>query len=446
MKKESSGLSRRRFLQIGGAAVGGSTLSFTAGCDRQEEPRIRQYRMLGRTGFECSDIAVGGLTASGDVIRYAYDKGVNYFDTAEAYGRGLAERRIGDAMPFLDRKKIWITTKLKFDLDTTEEEILERYRKCLERMKTDYADALFIHGMGLNNVAMVKHAGYHSAIEKLKAEGRVKHAGLSCHGPRGEGDSMQKVLTAAAEDGRFDLMLMVYNFMNFEEAENVLAVCKEKNIGTVAMKTSPGMIKVEEFDPENMTAEQADMLTNVEERSPSREVAIQRIRNDIEKRKALIEQTRPFAEKYGVTTNEQLRKVSLQWVLSNPAMHTVCMRLWSFEGWDEYLPLSGTSLDQASTEFLDDFKLAYDDQYCRHGCTACADACPEKLPVSTIMRYSYYFSMQRMEKHAMGKYAALKDRNASVCRTCSAPCADACPHGLNIQAHLRSAHSMLTLV
>ena len=245
MKTDSSGLSRRAFLRMSTAAVGGSALSFTSGCDEQDDIKIKQYRTLGRTGFKCSDIAVGGLTANGDVNRYAYDKGVNYFDTAEAYGKGLAEKRIGEAMPFMDRKKIWITTKLKLDLDTPEEEILERYRKCLERMKTDYADALFIHGMGLNNVAMVKHAGYHSAIEKLKAEGRVKHAGLSCHGPRGEGDSMQTVLTAAAEDGRFDLMLMAYNFMNAEDAEQVLAVCKEKNIGTVAMKTSPGMITVE---------------------------------------------------------------------------------------------------------------------------------------------------------------------------------------------------------
>ena len=444
MKREMSGLSRRNFLKIGGAAVAGSTISFTTGCDKVDNTKIKEYRTLGRTGFKCSDIALGGLPNDGDVVRYAYDKGVNYFDTAESYGRGEAETRIGNAMQFMDRTKIFITTKIHFEADETEEGLLERYAKCLERMKTDYADALYIHAV--DNVEILNHKGFHSAIEKLKAEGRVKHAGVSCHGPRGdEGDSMEKILTAAADDGRFDLFLLSYNFMNEEEAERVLAICKAKNIGTTAMKTSPGVVTVDDFDPENPTEQQAGWLKNMEERGMSREAAIERINNFLAGQRETIEETKPFAEKYGITSNEQLRMVSLQWVLSNPDMHTVCMGLPSFEDWDKYIPLSGTKVDQLAAEFLNDFQLAYNKQYCRHGCTKCVSACPQNLPVSTIMRYSYYFNMQKREKYAMGKYAALKDKNATACLTCSAPCADACPHGVNIQAQLLTAHSMLTL-
>ena len=178
MKRETSGLSRRNFLKIGGAAVAGSTIPFTAGCNKVDNTKIKEYRTLGRTGFKCSDIALGGLPNDGDVVRYAYDKGVNYFDTAESYGRGEAETRIGNAMQFMDRTKIFITTKIHFEADETEEGLLERYAKCLERMKTDYADALYIHAV--DNVEILNHKGFHSAIEKLKAEGRVKHAGVSC--------------------------------------------------------------------------------------------------------------------------------------------------------------------------------------------------------------------------------------------------------------------------
>ena len=45
------------------------------------------------------------------VVRYAYDKGVNYFDTAEGYGNGAAERAIGEAMQHMDRDKIFIASK-----------------------------------------------------------------------------------------------------------------------------------------------------------------------------------------------------------------------------------------------------------------------------------------------------------------------------------------------
>jgi predicted aldo/keto reductase-like oxidoreductase len=61
------------------------------------------------------------------------------------------------------------------------------------------------------------------------------------------------------------------------------------------------------------------------------------------------------------------------------------------------------------------------------------------------MRYAYYFQCQGREKDAMRKYARLES-NASLCAGCRAPCAGACPHGMDIQAHLLQAHSLLTLV
>ena len=55
-------------------------------------------------------------------------------------------------------------------------------------------------------------------------------------------------------------MLLIYSFMNKEAGEKVLAVCKKKNIGTTAMKTTPGVLKAAPYDPENPTDEQARMI------------------------------------------------------------------------------------------------------------------------------------------------------------------------------------------
>ena len=148
--RERSALSRRSFLAVGGAAAAATALPLGAAETEKEEekkPAIVRRRTLGRTVFEASDISMGAGASDSNMIRYAYDLGINYFDTAESYGNGEHERLIGGAMQHMDRKKIFITTKLQIKDEDTEQTILDRYAKCLERLKTDYADALFVHGV-----------------------------------------------------------------------------------------------------------------------------------------------------------------------------------------------------------------------------------------------------------------------------------------------------------
>ena len=55
----------------------------------------------------------------------------------------------------------------------------------------------------------------------------------------GQGDSMEKVLLAAVEDGRFDALLIVYNFLQNEEGEKVIDAAAKKGIATTIMKSNP---------------------------------------------------------------------------------------------------------------------------------------------------------------------------------------------------------------
>ena len=236
----------------GGAAAAAGALSRVGAAEGEGSgtPRIQRHRRLGRTGFEVSDIAIGGAGEDANLYRYAYDHGINYFDTAEGYANGDNERKIGQALQHMDRGKVFITTKLHLEGEVSEEQVMDRFAKCQERLRTDHVDALFLHGV--TEVATLDHAAFHAAVKRLKADGRLRHAGVSCHGPRSETqDSMSKVLCAAAEDGRFDLMLLSYNFMNRDEAEKVLAACRKHDVGTTAMKTAPGSVEIEPFDPDN---------------------------------------------------------------------------------------------------------------------------------------------------------------------------------------------------
>jgi len=448
-KKEN--ISRRRFLSLGGTIIAGGSLSMCAvkkdSVDSpaiENETKVQKTRILGRTNYPVSDISMGcGSIKESNVIRYAYDRGINYFDTAEMYGNGDSERKLGEAMPFMDRQRIFIVTKLHIEESETEEEILERFGQCRERMKTPYVDALYMHSV--TDLSLLNHAGFHAAAARLKADGRLKHVGISSHGPRGdEGDSMEAVLCAAAEDGRFDLMLLVYNFMNREEGEKILAACKKNNVGTTAMKTAPGVLEIAPFDPDNPSEEYAGYIERIMSRGATREEANQRILSWVERQEKAKGETRPFMEKHGLKTEEQLWKHSVRWVMDNPDMQSICVSLPDYEQVDRAVSLSGNGLTGEERADLRLLEKACRHQYCRHGCRACVAQCPRALPVSTIMRYVYYYGRGR-EKYAMEKYAALGGLNASHCLDCPAPCETACPYTMDVQAHLLQAHRLLTL-
>jgi predicted aldo/keto reductase-like oxidoreductase len=376
-----------------------------------QEPHIRSYKTLGRTGWRVSDIGFGtGPLRQPALVRAAFDRGINYFDTAESYGNGAAERAIGEALPHIGRENVFVATKAVFRGGETEEQVLGRVRRSLERLKTDYIDAYSMHHTP--TVDFLDHPGYHAAMDRLRAEGRVKFTGVSYHGPSRTGQgNLAEVLAAAAEDGRFDMMLLVYNFMNSEQGNRVLAACKENDVGTTIMKSAPGVLHYDRWDPDNMTDEE-----------------------------------RSFAGRHGLRTADQLRFGSIQWVLQNPDAHTVCVSLNDFDNIDRVVAISGTSLSQPDEASLHRLARSVSSRYCRHGCVACAGACPQDVPVSRIMRYAYYFEAQGREKHAMSRYARLGGSDASACADCSVPCNAACPHGFEIREEMGRAHRMLTLV
>jgi predicted aldo/keto reductase-like oxidoreductase len=410
-------LSRRSFVRTGGAAMAGGLAAAAAGSparlsgeQARQTPSIQSYKTLGRTGWRVSDIGFGtGPLKESTLVRAAFDKGINYFDTAESYGNGAAERVIGEALPHIGRENVFIATKAVFRGGETESEVVDRIRRSLERLQTDYIDAYSMHHTP--TVEFLNHPGYHAAIERLKAEGQVRFSGVSYHGPSRTGQgNMAEVLSAAADDGRFEIMLFVYNFMNSEQGDQILAACKANDIGTTIMKSAPGVLHFDAFDPDNMSDEQ-----------------------------------RSFAERHGLRTADQLRFGSIQWVLQNPDAHTVCVSLNDFDNIDRVVALSGTRLSQSDGELLDGLARSVDSRYCRHGCVECAGECPQEVPVSRIMRYAYYFEGQGREKHAMSRYAHLGGSNGSACVDCSAPCESVCPHRFQIRSQVSKAHAQLTL-
>jgi predicted aldo/keto reductase-like oxidoreductase len=183
----------------------------------------------------------------------------------------------------------------------------------------------------------------------------------------------------------------------------------------------------------------------MEGRGRTREQALQQLQSSAARSKETYDRTRPFVERYGIQTDEQLRLGSFHWAIQSPDMHCACVNMPDFEMVDKVVALSGTPMNPAEEELLEEFASVLGDQYCRHGCNTCTPGCPHNVPVSTIMRYAYYYEGQGHEKFAMQKYAGLGGADASACQTCSAPCTGACPYGVDIQPQMLQAHSLLTL-
>ena len=346
----AGGITRRGFLVAGGATA----LTVAAGpvwarmLADQQTPGILRHRTLGRTGFEVGDISMGcGSIAESNVVRYAYDHGINLFDTAETYGNGDSERKIGEAMKHMQRDKIFIVTKLDLDEEPDQQNLVERFNGSLERLQTSYADALYAHGIA--DLDLVEYEPFLKACAQLKQEGKLKHAGISSHGPRGdEPDAMDTVLIKAAESGHYDVMLLSYGFVNAEEGERVLKVCKDKNIGTTIMKSATGLMEMPVLDLENPSEKIQEWFEYIEGQGSTHEEAIERIKVYIEREGPQFEKSvkasKPFIEKYGIKTQDELDLRSFQWVLGNPDAHTICPSMPNFDALDRILPLSGTQL------------------------------------------------------------------------------------------------------
>lgn len=163
-----------------------------------------------------------------ELIRTAADMGVNFFDTAEAYGPFRNEELVGEALLPI-RKKIILCSKFGFNIqdgklagfNSKPAHIKEVVEQSLKRLKTDYIDLLYQHRVD-PNVPIEDVAG---AVSDLIKEGKVLHFGLS------EADA--PTIRKAHAIQQITALQTEYSIMTREPEQGILNVCEELGIGFV---------------------------------------------------------------------------------------------------------------------------------------------------------------------------------------------------------------------
>jgi len=355
-----------------------------------------RYRTLGRTGLRVSEIGLGAYPVDDpDIVLYALDHGINYIDTSNCYRGGGSETSIGKALKGR-RDRFVVTTKWcphHVGKPPKKQSYLDQLDASLRRLQTDQVDIVLNHEVGKNSdglgPARLDNPEIFEAFETARRAGKVRFLGASGHDP-----DLMSVMHHAVEDGRFDVLLCRYSFLDYPDQDRLIARAQERNVGFVAMKTLAG-------------AKGADL-----DRFRDRHVTF--------------------------------KQAALKWVLSNAKVSNLVISINSRRQVDEYAAASGRPLEEADVAVLRDYEQEFSTQVCRYS-GACLPACPQGVRIADILRFSMYHDAYKQEARAVESYAGLvAAQRAAHCQHCSGFCEEACHYDLPIRSLMIRAHETLS--
>jgi len=207
---------RRGFLKTGVAAAVGTVAAgarVVAAGEPSTDPEPIATRPFGKTGRKLPILAYGGAALpkrSGNplstedrvkLVRYVYDRGVRYFDTAGNYME--SQSILGKGLKGI-RDKVYLVTKVE---TTLPDKVRGAVEKALEELQTDYLDAILIHGTpGIEQMTVEQAMKVHGELVKLRDEGIAKFLGFSAH------SYFDKAL-ALISSGGFDQCMLSYGYL-----------------------------------------------------------------------------------------------------------------------------------------------------------------------------------------------------------------------------------------
>ena len=196
---------------------------------------MMEKRILGRTGFEVSIVGFGGIPiqrvdedTAYELVKAAYDNGINFIDTARGYME--SEKLLGHALEKVGRDKFILATK---SMNRTYDGVLEEIHTSLKNLRTDYLDLYQFHNVRtrVELDTVMGENGALKAVKELQAKGVIKEIGITSHSV--------DLLDIALDTGEFSTIQYPYNPVE-QQGAPVFKKAKENNIGVIVMKPLAG--------------------------------------------------------------------------------------------------------------------------------------------------------------------------------------------------------------
>jgi predicted aldo/keto reductase-like oxidoreductase len=306
---------------------------------------------------------------------------------------------------------VYLASKGAFQADTRQEEMLRTLEGSLRRLRTDYIDVYFNHAV--NDVRRLQNPEFYAFVERAKQQGKIRYVGLSGHSGR-----LIECLEYAMETGKFDVMLVAYNFgqdLSFRQRVRPF---------------------VQRFNPDGDFIALHQALPEVLRKARAAGMGVIAMKT---LRGARLNSMAPYQRDGGT-----FAQAAFRWVLTNRDVDALVVTMQSPGQVDEFVSASGSvKVTRLDDELLRRYMALNDATYCRPLCNTCEPACPEQVPIADVLRHRMYYEDYKSERMATAGYATLPS-SAAACLTCTHQrCLQACPYGVPIPELTRQAHRLL---
>lgn len=374
------------------------------------------YRDFGKTGEKISALGFGCMRFPeykegeknfvdqdkvDEMISYAYENGVNYFDTAPIYCNSNSEAALGHAIKGF-RDKILVSTKCSLGKGLDADGYRANLERSLTRLGTDYID--FYHFWGINRGSfdnIMLPEGLLETAAKCKEEGLIRHISFSFHD---EPSAIKHIVDTAEERGvKMETMLCQYNLLD-RSNEEMIKYVNEKGIGTVAMGPVGG----------GRLAAPTDLYTKL-------------------------------TGKPAIATYE----MAFKFCLGNPHLNCALSGMQNIDMVQKNIAIASDETTFSESEWeqlgaaMEELKK-FSELYCT-GCKYC-QPCPADIDISRIFSMWTHYNVYGLKDHAkkmMRNYVEKEGKTFADCKQCGL-CESKCPQHLKIRENLEKVCRILS--
>ncbi|TWU20492.1 L-glyceraldehyde 3-phosphate reductase [Novipirellula galeiformis] len=302
-----------------------------------------RFRQLGNSDLHVSEIALGSWLTYGvsvdreatrDCVQSAFELGINFFDTANMYGRGAAESLLGELLSPYKRDQYILATKVYFPMSDTDQglsraQIHKQIDASLQRLRTDYVDLYQCHRFDYDTPLEETMR----AMSEVVDAGKARYIGFSEWSPR-----RIKSANAIEHVKRFVSSQPQYSMLYRKPEPEVFPLCKKLGIGQIVWSPLAQGVLTGKYTPN--------------ERPPSNSRAAARgIRRFTEDRVLeSVQRLRPIAERLSLSMSQ----LALAWVLKQECVSSAIIGATHPQQIHQNVAAVGVELDDATLREIDD--------------------------------------------------------------------------------------------